>query len=158
MRKRLLPMLAFLLAACGSEEATPETEAEPAETAEEATPEPAPAPEPPPEPEPVADCPTDTWSVAANGPNQATDSGVEAAGWARQMGSGWERLRVCKTIDEFEHLMSCAPVEGGAECSVGLPDQLCTATLPGPTVPIAVGQWVDTHELPSEGSWNCADR
>lgn len=157
MRKPLPALAALLLvAACGTtEEASPDPEPEP--TAEEEV-APPPAPEPPPEPEPVEDCPTDTWSVAANGPNRATDTGVEAAGWARQMGGGWERLRVCKNIDDFDHLLSCAPVDGGAECSVGLPDQLCSATLPGPTLPIVVGQWVDTHEVPSEGSWSCSPR
>ncbi|HJL19240.1 MAG TPA: hypothetical protein RMH99_26480, partial [Sandaracinaceae bacterium LLY-WYZ-13_1] len=116
------------------------------------------APEPPPELEPVGSCPDDTWSVGADGPNRATDSGVEASGWARQMGGGWESLRVCRTFDGFEHLLSCAPVDGGAECSVALPDRSCSATLPRPVLPVAVGQWVDTHELPSQGEWSCSPR
>jgi hypothetical protein len=124
----------------------------------EVLPAPPPAPAPAPEPEPIANCPSDAWSIAANGPNRATESGVEAAGWARGMGSSWERLRACRTIDDFEHLLSCAPVPRGAECGISLPTQRCTAMLPSATLPIVLGQWVDTHDVPSEGSWSCTRR
>jgi hypothetical protein len=153
--RRTLPVFSLLLLfACGTtEEASPPPTPEP-----EAVEPPPPPPPPPPVEEPIADCPTDTWSVAANGPNRATDSGVEAAGWARSMPSGWERFRVCKTVDDHEIRLSCAPVARGAECSLGLPTQRCSATLPGPTLPIAVGQLIDTGEQPSEGSWTCSRR
>lgn len=146
---------ALAVVSCGTrEETAPEPAPEPAAPA----PEPPPAPAPPPEPEPVADCPTDTWSVAANAPNRAAGSGVEAAGFVRTMGPGWQRLRACRNIDGFDHLLSCAPVQGGAECSLGLPTQRCSATLPGPTLAVVMGQWIDTHEVPSEGSWRCTRR
>lgn len=152
--RRFVLASSILVLACGTAE---DPAVEPA--SEVVEPEVLPAPPPPePPPAPIEDCPTETWSVAPNGPNRATDSGVEAAGWARTMGSGWERLRACKNIDGFEHLMSCAPVAGGAECGISLPAQRCTATLPGPTLPIALGQWVDTHDVPSEGSWRCTRR
>lgn len=121
-------------------------------------PEPEPLPPPPPPPPPVADCPEDAWSVAANGPNRATQSGVEAAGWARELREGWDGLRACRNIDGHEHLMSCAPIPRGAECQISLPRQRCTATLPLPTLPAAVGMWVDTHDVPGEGQWRCSRR
>jgi hypothetical protein len=149
--------LCALAASCGT---TEETEAAPTSATEQADEEPPPFPTPvaPAEPAAIADCPTDTWSVAPDGPNRATNSGVEAAGWARTMGPSWTRLRACKSIDGFEHLMSCGPVPGGAECNISLPAERCTASLPRPTLPIVIGQWIDTHAQPSEGSWSCTRR
>lgn len=152
-----LAALVLLLSACGpdgEEPLTPPVEAE-EEPAEEIA---APEPEPVPEPVEVPSCPEDQWGVAANGPTRGTESGVEAAGWVRQMGSSWTSLRVCKTVDGQETRLSCAPIERGGECELFLGNQRCSATLPRPLIPAAVGMLIDTGEQPTEGTWTCGRR
>lgn len=152
-------LLALLFVACGQTEEPAATTAEPSEPAA-AEPEPEPAPPPEPEPPPVADCPADAWSVATNDvPNRAAATGVEAAGWVRAMGPSFTRLRVCRHVGEDDVRLSCAPIQGGAECELALAgNRHCTGTIPGAALPIAVGQLIDTQAQPEQGSWRCSRR
>ncbi len=146
-------LASLLLLGCGAEAAPspePEAEAEPDVLVE--------AP-PDPEPEPLVECPAETWAVGSQGTNTAAADGAAAASLARQgsRAGSWERLSVCRTIDGVEHHLICAPGSGGAECNLGLPGQRCSATLPGPMLPVAVGQLVDTSAAPAAGEWRCSD-
>lgn len=153
--KTAMTALALLLwTGCGADEAAPEPEPEPEV-------EPAPVPEPEPEPEPLDECPEDTWAVGRRGDYRPAADGLAAAEHARNFarGSSWEGVSFCRTIDGFEHHMICNATTGGrgAECSLGLPGQRCTVSMPVPNLPTVAGMLVDTAALPTEGSWHCAD-
>ncbi|MFK7991628.1 MAG: hypothetical protein AB8I08_36765 [Sandaracinaceae bacterium] len=156
-RTGLASVLALLLlSACGAEE--PAESTPPQEELADEIVAPEPEPEPVPVPVEIPSCPEDQWGVAANGPTRGTESGVEAAGWVRSMGNDWSSLRVCKTIDGQETRLSCAPIERGGECELFLGNQRCSATLPQPLIPAAVGMLIDTGEQPTEGTWTCGRR
>ncbi len=155
--KIAMTALALLLwTGCGAEEAAPSPEPEP-----EAEPAPVPEPEPEPEPEPLDECPDDTWAVGRRGDYRPAADGQAAAELARNFahGSSWGRVSFCRTIDGFEHHMICNPTAGGrgAECSLGLPGQVCNVSMPVPNLPSAAGMLVDTSARPTQDNWHCAD-
>jgi len=155
MRTTLCALSLLLAFGCGAEE-TAEPEPEP-----EAIEEPPPPP-PEPEPEPVAECPEDTWAAGVRGQYEAVENGQAAAEVLRNATRGsWTRVSACRTIDGEEYQMICGPSESGsgASCNIGMPGQRCSATLPGPVMPVAAGMFVDTSEPPppTNSEWNCTD-
>ncbi len=148
--------LTLLLMGCGTEAAPPPAP----EPEEEVAPEPPPPPPEPPPP-PLPECPTDTWAVRAGDRTTAAADGAAAANLVRDATRGsWTRVSVCREIDGEDHQMICGPTPGGAECNIGLPGRVCSATLPGPVLPVAAGQFVDADAPPPPASsvWRCTTR
>ena len=141
---------------CGQSAEQPASDEETAAEPEAVAAEEAAQPETEPEPEPVPSCPEDAWGVGGFAETRAMTAGLDAATWVRGgIRGGWERVRVCRTVDGAEVDMICAPTAGGAECNLGRGDEVCSAQVPNAVLPIVVGQLVDTGDTPTEGIWRC---
>ncbi|MGE0786445.1 MAG: hypothetical protein AB7S26_12315 [Sandaracinaceae bacterium] len=144
------------LAGCGSEEAAPAVEPPEEPATNDVPAEPVPEPEPP--PPPLAECPEDTWAVGARDYRPAPD-GRTAAELVRDVARGsWQRVSVCRTTPDGEIHLICGPSANGrgAECNLGLPGRVCSATLPAPVLPVAAGTIVDTSAPPEGSEWHCS--